>query len=449
MTVSYGFYDSLNGDRKYNAQQMSRIFEGIITNGVFQSVGSALVVSAVSGMNISVGTGRAWFNYTWTYNDAALQLTVEASEAVLNRIDTVILEVNTDTAVRANSIKILKGTPGSSPVAPTLANTATLKQYGLADIYVGAGVTQIIAGNITNRVGTVGTPFITGILETLDAATLLARFESDFDVWLTNLQDQLDDNQASNLQAQIDQLVSGWIPAGETWSYTAADAPIFSITVPGNVTGKYKPGQRVKITQDSVTKYFIIHLVTFLTPNTILSVYGGTLHTLTNSAITNPTWSPHKAPLGFPLEADKWTVTATNSANAAKTNPTNGVWYGGNGLTPDGPSIVLPIGSWHVSYSATVAYASNTAAVANIGVKVTLSAQNNTESDDELTAAFLMSLPANASLLARSQLSREKALVITSKQTYYLNLTTGLATGTNPSISYIFKTVLRARSTYL
>jgi|WetSurMetagenome_2_1015567.scaffolds.fasta_scaffold11984_4 hypothetical protein len=203
MTVTSGFFDSVTGDRLYNSEQMSRIFEGIVTSGIFQSIGGALVVSTSSGMTVSVAAGRAWFNYTWTLNDTALLLTLDASEIALNRIDRIILEVNKTTAVRANTIKVLKGTPASSPVAPTLSNTATLIQYSLADIYVAAGVTSITAPNITNKVGSVGTPFITGILESVDIATLLVRYESEFNVWMDGLEDQLDDNQAGNLQNQI------------------------------------------------------------------------------------------------------------------------------------------------------------------------------------------------------------------------------------------------------
>ena len=35
MAVTYGFYNSSNGDRKYNALQFSRLFEGIIRDGGF------------------------------------------------------------------------------------------------------------------------------------------------------------------------------------------------------------------------------------------------------------------------------------------------------------------------------------------------------------------------------------------------------------------------------
>jgi len=169
MTVTYGFYDSLAGDRKYSAGQMSRMLDGIILDGVFQSFGGGLAVSANTGMTVNVASGRAWFNNTWTHNDATIVLTVDPSESVLNRIDTVVVEVNTDLAYRANTIKIVKGTPGSSPVAPTLASTSTLHQYALANIYVGAGVTSIISGNITNKIGAGGASFVD---QNIHAATI-------------------------------------------------------------------------------------------------------------------------------------------------------------------------------------------------------------------------------------------------------------------------------------
>ena len=208
MTVTYGFYNSLNGDRKYNAEQMSKLFTGIITDGVFQGVGGALIVSAQTGMNVSVAAGRAWFNGTWTDNDAALVLTLDPAEIALARIDRIILEINKSDAVRANTIKILKGTPASSPVAPGLTISSTLSQYALANIYIAAGVTSITAGNITNIVGTVNTPFITGIVESVDLATLFAQYSAQFDAWFTDLQNELDSNQATNLQNQINVLES-------------------------------------------------------------------------------------------------------------------------------------------------------------------------------------------------------------------------------------------------
>lgn len=161
MTVTYGFYNSVAGDRTYDAVQLSSLFDGIITDGVFELIGDALETVDSTGMNVIVGTGKAWFNHTWTINDADLTLTHDASDIVLNRIDTIVLEVNASLAVRANSIKIVKGTPASSPSAPTLTNTSEIHQYPLADVYIGAGISEILPANITVVVGTYLCPYIT------------------------------------------------------------------------------------------------------------------------------------------------------------------------------------------------------------------------------------------------------------------------------------------------
>lgn len=161
MAITYGFYNSVGGDRTYDAVQLSSIFDGIITDGVFELVDDALVTVDGSGMAVIVGSGKAWFDHTWTVNDADLTLNLLASDLVLPRIDTVILEVNASNAVRANDIKILAGTPASVPVPPTLTNTSEIHQYPLAYVAVAAGVSEINPGDITVLVGTVLCPFVT------------------------------------------------------------------------------------------------------------------------------------------------------------------------------------------------------------------------------------------------------------------------------------------------
>lgn len=174
--VTYGFYNSKNGDRKYDAIQMSSIFDGIIRDGVLQHYGMAMVVKESEGMMVNVGIGRAWFNHTWTLNDALLPLTVPISEVILNRIDAVVLEVDARESVRANSIKIVKGTPASSPKNPTLIKTNDRWQYPLAYIRVNAGVKAIRQANITNCVGTSACPFVTAPLEKMSIDALVAQW---------------------------------------------------------------------------------------------------------------------------------------------------------------------------------------------------------------------------------------------------------------------------------
>lgn len=184
MSVTYGFYNSKNYDRRYDSIQMSSIFDGIIRDGVLQHVGSALMVTQNQepSMTIIVGIGRCWFNHTWTLNDAPLPLVVPPSELFLNRIDAVVIEVDSRENVRQNDIKIVKGTPDNEPVPPTMIKTDDRWQYPLAYVYVEKEATLIRQANITNMVGTEETPFVTAPLEKMSIDALIAKWEDEWKV---------------------------------------------------------------------------------------------------------------------------------------------------------------------------------------------------------------------------------------------------------------------------
>ena len=205
MAVTYGFYNSLNGDRKYYAEQMSSIFNGIITDGVFSSIGDALmtVAGSATSMQVIVKTGRAWFNGTWTQNDALLPLDISAADVSLVRIDAVVLEVNTSDSVRANSIKIVKGTASANPQKPMLTNENLVHQYALAYVTVPAGATSISASNIEVNVGKTGCPFITSVLQQADITDVFNQWETEFNEWFANVKSSLSGDVAANLQRQI------------------------------------------------------------------------------------------------------------------------------------------------------------------------------------------------------------------------------------------------------
>lgn len=183
MAITYGFYNSLNGDRKYNAQDMSRIFDGIINDGVFMSIGTAFIVQSTNSMIVNVGVGRAWFNGTWTHNDSILQLRIPDSDVLLNRIDTVVLEVNSNDNVRINTIKVVAGIPATEPTPPVLKKDGGVYQYPLANIAVNALVDEITQANITNKVGTSECPFVTGILQTMNIDALVAQWGQQWTEW--------------------------------------------------------------------------------------------------------------------------------------------------------------------------------------------------------------------------------------------------------------------------
>lgn len=206
MAFEYGFYNSINGDRKYNAIQFSQIFDGVIMDGVFASIGDKLFTTANGGMEIAVGTGKAWFNHTWNLNTTKMIFTLAHSHAVLPRYDAVVLEVNEEQNAygRVNAIKVIEGTPSSNATKPTMINSQYIHQYPLAYIKINAAAEAITAADIEIAVGTSPCPFVTGILQTADISGLFVNWNQQFDTWFDNLKAQLTDNVVANLQAQID-----------------------------------------------------------------------------------------------------------------------------------------------------------------------------------------------------------------------------------------------------
>ena len=193
MSVSSGFFNSLNGDRKYNAAQMSAIFDGLIIDGVFASIGTAFAVKAAGGLTVNVGIGKAWFDHTWTVNDSMLPMTAPEAEVLLDRIDAVVLEVNGTESVRENTIKFVKGNPSSAPSRPTLTNEGNVHQYPLCYIYRKYGTAVINQADITPMVGTESTPFVTGILQTISLDELLGKWQDELDRFTDARSQEVDD----------------------------------------------------------------------------------------------------------------------------------------------------------------------------------------------------------------------------------------------------------------
>lgn len=253
--------------------------------------------------------------------------------------------------------------------------------------------------------------------------------------------------------------LSGWLSVSQTWTFVSADDPVYQIYVSGDVTANayYKVGNKVKCTNNATTFYGIIHKVGVYDSGnnrTPVDIFGGTDYDLANLTITAPYISKVKSPDGFPMQEEKWSheVVATNSP--AKSGPVANNWYGGALLSPTGPSLDIPIGNWRLSYLAVAEFSSNLAAAANIGLRVTLSTANNSESHPEHTTGFTVTLPVSATAIQRAtyQIS-DRVLNVVSKTTFYLNMFTGNAAGTGPVMTLnpggVFRIVIRVVDAYL
>lgn len=196
MAIQCGYFNSVNGDRKYQADEMTRPYELLISNGVFATPegepSNYLQVYPSEGMMVTVKAGRGIFFDKWLINDADLPLVVEASDVILNRIDSVIVRVDKSEAVRTGTIYIKKGTPASSPTAPELIRSGTIKEYRLANIRVNANVNTITQAVIEDRRGyTEECGWVTSLVQQVDTSTLWNQWQAAFNDWFYNVRDTL------------------------------------------------------------------------------------------------------------------------------------------------------------------------------------------------------------------------------------------------------------------
>lgn len=207
MAFTYGFYNSKNKDRRYNADQMSQLFDGILNDGVFNNVGELMMVVPGTGLQVLVKSGRAWFNSTWSYNDAAYPLNLSTPDVAVPRIDAVVLEVDHTETVRRNRLLVVKGLAASNPEKPTLTNTDLIHQHPLAYVTLRPGAESISSGDIEIMVGKDECPFVTGILKTASLEDLYDDWNNQFTTWFDDIKSQLEGDVATNLLNEINERV--------------------------------------------------------------------------------------------------------------------------------------------------------------------------------------------------------------------------------------------------
>ena len=181
MSVRSGFFNSSNGDRKYDAEDIGNYFRGLITNGVLEAIDNRLQVTAGEGLSVNVDTGQAFVNCHWLINDAMLSLSLAAADVQYSRIDRVVLRLDTSDSVRAINIAVLKGENSLNPTAPALTRGVSVHELCLAEIYVAANATTINQTNITDkRADTALCGFVTSLVDQVDTSDLYAQYEAAF-----------------------------------------------------------------------------------------------------------------------------------------------------------------------------------------------------------------------------------------------------------------------------
>lgn len=193
MALTYGYFNSVNGDRKYDAETMSSYFSGIISKGVLQNYADKFQVLATNSLTVQVSTGKAYFtNGQWVENDAIINLNLDIASSLLSRIDRIVLRKDNSGNSRNVSVVIKQGTPASTPTAPALTNNEYVEELSLCQILIGAGVTRVTQANITDeRPNNTLCGFTHQLFDQVETTDIFAQYDTAFNEWFSTIKETL------------------------------------------------------------------------------------------------------------------------------------------------------------------------------------------------------------------------------------------------------------------
>lgn len=122
-----GFFNSVNGDRKYKSEDFAKYFSTFMSTGVNPAIDN-LRVYKKNNNTVEVRKGTANINGYLYFNDSSLDKNIEIGTS---RIDRVILQLNL--VNRTLNIIVKKG---STNVAPTLQRDNSIFELSLAQIQI-------------------------------------------------------------------------------------------------------------------------------------------------------------------------------------------------------------------------------------------------------------------------------------------------------------------------
>lgn len=180
-----GFYDAVNLDRLYTADDMNKPYSRVIADGVFatnQGTPSSdlQVVSTGTGMQISVMAGQGIFGAKWFQNEGAVIITVPDNTAIDSRIDSAIIQIDKRVSGRVGSVVYRTGTPSVNPQPPEINTIEDVIEYRLANITVAPGTELITNKEIVDLRGTDECPWVTSLIQQVDTSTLWLQYQTAF-----------------------------------------------------------------------------------------------------------------------------------------------------------------------------------------------------------------------------------------------------------------------------
>lgn len=191
--ISCGFFNAVNGDRTYNAEQMNNPYKRIVSNGVFAkgdgTPSDDMKIIADGTMTLKVSKGDGIFDGKWAQIDAPYDVTIQTPDVTNARIDSIVFSVDYNN--RQGIIGVVKGTPAVNPVPPSIMRSNVRMDYRLANVRVAANATGITQGDVTDTRAGADCGFITSLLLQPDITAIYDQWQAQFEDWFRDVKETL------------------------------------------------------------------------------------------------------------------------------------------------------------------------------------------------------------------------------------------------------------------
>lgn len=238
MPQKSSFFDSAPGDeRYYPAREFAEYFSQFVGNGIYKGGNVLKVIATGTDANVSIALGHGWINgYKYTIFDSPIVLPIQPA-TTQDRIDRIVLRLDTSSPVRAVQALVLQGVPATSPSAPNIVRTGDIYDLSLAQVRIKANSSIVLPENITDeRLNNAVCGIVTGLVQQADTTSIFNQFQAWLNTKTAEYQQQWqdfsngvqDEGFASTLYVDNRVLTGGYgvtTNSGNAYSVTPVPAP--------------------------------------------------------------------------------------------------------------------------------------------------------------------------------------------------------------------------------
>lgn len=200
-------------DRAISSAPYRKLLRELFSTGIMPTRSDNMQVAAGEGMSVLIRPGFAVVEGCLKLEEDTRTLLVQAADSTLDRIDTVVLRLDSNDSARVCDFYIVQGVPSLVPIRPELTRTGSIYEIGLADVLISKSSSKISDSKISDTRFEAQRCGVVSSISEIDTSTLDQQIrawsqeqQEEFSAWVESIKNILDESTAGHLQTQIDEL---------------------------------------------------------------------------------------------------------------------------------------------------------------------------------------------------------------------------------------------------